>query len=273
VSLDPAKVAAILAEVADAEILPRFRALEAHDVREKSPGQLVTAADVAAEAALSRRLLALLPGAGVLGEEAAADDPALFDLLDGETPVWVIDPVDGTINFANGRPGFAVIVALVSGGVTRAGWILDPLEGVCVSAERGAGAWHDGRRLRLAGDVPVGAMTGAAYGRIGSEARTADLLTASGRIGAVVNRMSSGIDYLSLALGRSHFQLSSRSLPWDHAAGVLIADEVGAATGFIDGTPYDPRVPDRGVLTVASATGWETIRDVILGSRAAELRS
>jgi fructose-1,6-bisphosphatase/inositol monophosphatase family enzyme len=255
-------------EVADAEILPRFRALAAGDVREKAPGQLVTAADVAAEAVLSRRLLDLLPGAGVLGEEAAADDPSLFDLLDGTTPVWVIDPVDGTINFANGRPGFAVIVALVSGGVTRAGWILDPLERVCVIAERGAGAWHDGRRLRLAGDVAVGAMVGSAYGKIGSPTRTADLLTASGRIDAVVNRMSSGIDYLALALGRAHFQLSSRSLPWDHAAGVLIAEEIGAATGFVDGTPYDPRIPDRGVLTAASRAGWDAIRDVILAPRA-----
>jgi fructose-1,6-bisphosphatase/inositol monophosphatase family enzyme len=264
VTPDPAKVAALLTEVAETEIVPRFRALGARDVREKAPGDFVTAADVAAEVALSRRLLDLLPGAGVLGEEAAADDPSLFDLLDGATPVWVIDPVDGTINFANGRPGFAVIVALVSGGVTRAGWILDPLERVCVTAERGAGAWHDGTRLRLAGDVPVGAMVGSAYGKIGSPTRTADLLTASGRIEAVVNHMSSGVDYLALALGRAHFLLSSRSLPWDHAAGVLIAEEIGATTGFVDGTPYDPRIADRGVLTAVSRVGWDVIREVIL---------
>jgi fructose-1,6-bisphosphatase/inositol monophosphatase family enzyme len=159
-----------------------------------------------------------------------------------------------------------VIVALVIGGTTRAGWILDPLEGVLVSAERGAGAWCDGKRLRVATDVALAAMTGAAYGKIGSEVRSADLLTASGRFGALVNRMASGIDYLALALGRAHFLLSSRSLPWDHAAGVLITEEVGATAGFIDGTPYDPRVPDRGVLSAMSRVGWDAIRDVIYGA-------
>jgi fructose-1,6-bisphosphatase/inositol monophosphatase family enzyme len=264
---DPARVAAIIREVAEAEILPRFRALRAGEIREKAPGDFVTAADMASEAALTRRLRDLLPGAAVLGEEAAADDPSLFRLLDGDAPVWIVDPVDGTVNFAQGKPGFAVIVALVSGGTTRAGWILDPLEGVMVVAERGAGAWHDGARLRVADDVPVGAMVGAAYGKIGSPIRAAELLTASGRIGAVVNRASSGIDYLALALGRAQFLLSSRSLPWDHAAGVLIAEEIGAAAGFVDGTPYDPRVLDRGVLTASSRAGWDTIQEVVLGAQ------
>jgi len=262
---DLARVEAIIREVAEAEVVPRFRALRAGEIREKSPGQLVTAADVASEAALTRRLRELLPGAAVLGEEAAADDPSLFGLLDGDAPVWIIDPVDGTINFANGKPGFAVIVALASGGATRAGWILDPLAGACVVVERGAGAWHGGARLRVADDVAVGAMVGAAYGKIGSPTRSAELLTASGRIGAVINTASSGIDYLALALGRAQFLLASRSLPWDHAAGVLIAEEIGAATGFIDGTQYDPRVPDRAVLTAASRAGWDTIQEVILG--------
>jgi len=264
---DPGRVAAIIREVAEAEILPRFRALREGDIREKAPGDFVTAADTASEVALTRRLGELLPGAAVLGEEAAADDPSLFGLLDGDAPVWIVDPVDGTINFAQGRPGFAVIVALVRGGATQAGWILDPLAGEMVVAERGAGAWHDGARLRLTDDVPVGAMVGAAYGKIGSPIRSAELLTDSGRIGAVLNRASSGIDYLALALGRAQFLLSSRSLPWDHAAGVLIAEEIGAATGFIDGTPYDPRVRDRGVLVAASQRGWQTIQEIVVGRR------
>jgi fructose-1,6-bisphosphatase/inositol monophosphatase family enzyme len=267
---DPARVAAIIREVAEAEILPRFRALREGDIREKAPGDFVTAADMASEAALTRRLRDLLPGAAVLGEEAAAADPSLFGLLDGDAPVWIIDPVDGTINFAQGKPGFAVIVALVRGGATQAGWILDPQANEMVVAERGAGAWHDGTRLRLTDAVPVGAMVGAAYGKIGSPIRSAELLTESGRIGAIVNRASSGIDYLALARGRAQFLLASRSLPWDHAAGVLIADEIGAATGFIDGTPYDPRVRDRGLLAAASRAGWQIIQEVILGGGSRE---
>jgi fructose-1,6-bisphosphatase/inositol monophosphatase family enzyme len=263
---DLARVASIIREVAEAEILPRFRALRAGDIREKAPGDFVTAADMASEAALTPRLRALLPGSAVLGEEAAAEDESLFGLLDGDAPVWIVDPVDGTINFAQGKPGFAVIVALVRGGATQAGWILDPLAGEMVVAARGAGAWRDGTQLRLTDAVPVGAMVGAAYGKIGSPTRSAELLIESGRIGAVVNRASSGIDYLALALGRAQFLLSSRSLPWDHAAGVLIAEEIGATAGFIDGTPYDPRVRDRGVLSAASRAGWEVIREIVLGA-------
>jgi len=262
---DLARVTEIVREVAQAEVLPRFQALRAGDVREKAPGDLVTAADLACEAVLSRRLLALAPGSVVLGEEAASQDPALFGQLGGGAPVWVIDPVDGTINFANGRPGFAVIVAWVCAGQVLAGWIHDPLGDTTVVAERGAGAWSGGRRLAVAAGLPLGTMVGAAYGRIGSPVRAADLLTASGRIGAVVNGMSSGSDYLSLALGRSQFQLASRSLPWDHAAGVLIAEEAGAAVGFIDGTPYRPRVLDGALLTAVDRAAWEAIRDIVMG--------
>ncbi len=263
---DAARVASIIREVAQAEIVPRFQALRASDIREKAPGDFVTAADFAAEAALSRHLLALVPGSVVLGEEAAAEDPSMFGLLDGDAPVWVVDPVDGTVNFANGRPGFAVIVAWIRDGRTLAGWIHDPLDGVMVTAERGGGAWNDGGRLRVAAGVPLGKMVGAAYGRIGATARSADVLTGSGRIGAVVNGMSSGIDYLALVRGRAHFQVASRSLPWDHAAGVLIAEEAGATSGFIDGTPYDPRVRDGALLTAAGRPAWDALQAILRGT-------
>ena len=262
---DVARVASIIREVAQTEIVPRFQALHASDIREKAPGDFVTAADLAAEAALTRRLRDLAPGSVVLGEEAAAADPSVFDHIDGDAPVWVIDPVDGTVNFAHGRPGFAVIVAWLHGGQALAGWIHDPLGGVTVTAQRGGGAWHDGTRLRVAAGLPLAAMTGAAYGRVGSSVRAADLLTGSGRVGAVVNRMSSGIDYLALALGRAQFQLASRSLPWDHAAGVLIAEEAGAVAGFIDGTPYRPRVADGALLCATDRAAWDAIRDIVTG--------
>jgi fructose-1,6-bisphosphatase/inositol monophosphatase family enzyme len=263
---DPERVAAIIREVAAIEVVPHFQALQASDIREKAPGDFVTAADLACEAALTRRLTELVPGSVVLGEEAAAADPSVFARLDGDAPVWVIDPVDGTINFAKGRPGFAVIVAWIRAARTVAGWIHDPLAGVMAMAERGGGAWSDGARLTVAADLPLGAMVGAAYGRVGPTTRTADLLAASGRVGGVVNGMSSGIDYLALVQRRAHFQYASRSLPWDHAAGVLIAQEAGATAGFIDGRPYDPRVRDGALLTAAGAAAWDAIRGIITGA-------
>src|SRR5437879_2711858 len=110
-SVDLERVTGLIEETAALEILPRFRKLAAGDIREKEPGDLVTVADEAAEARLTPLLTALLPGSLVLGEEAAAADPKLLNRLLGDHPVWVIDPVDGTGNFAAGRPAFAVMVA------------------------------------------------------------------------------------------------------------------------------------------------------------------
>src|SRR4030095_3156841 len=106
---DADRVTRLIQEAAAAEIMPRFRQLAAGDVREKAPGDLVTVADEAVEARLAPALEALLPGSVVVGEEAAAADPNLLNRLFDDQPVWIIDPVDGTSNFAEGRPAFAVM--------------------------------------------------------------------------------------------------------------------------------------------------------------------
>src|SRR5215831_11049818 len=130
---DPARVTALIEETAALEILPRFQKLAAGEIREKSPGDYVTVADEAAEAHLSPRLTALLPGSLVLGEEAAA-----------------VDPIDGTGNFAAGRPGFAVMVALIRSDAVVAGWIHDPIGGRTAVAAAGEGAWIGECRLKVA---------------------------------------------------------------------------------------------------------------------------
>ena len=142
--LDPEKVAQHIRETAEAEIIPRFRQLGQGDIREKKPGDFVTLADLEAERRLTERLGALLPASVVLGEEAAFADRGRLDLLAGDAPVWVIDPVDGTANFARGEPAFAVIVALIERAELRAGWIYEPLADTMVMAEAGQGAWSAG---------------------------------------------------------------------------------------------------------------------------------
>ena len=261
--VDPEKVAEHIRETALAEILPRFRLLRREDIREKAPGDFVTLADVESERQLTQRLGSLLPGSVVLGEEAAAQDRGRFALLAGAAPVWVIDPVDGTANFARGQPGFAVIVALIEAAAVRAGWIYDPLGDVMVIAQAGAGAWSAGRRLATAAEVPPAELVGAAYGRARSGPRAAQVLSQSGRVGVVRNRGCSGLEYLDIALGHAHFSLHSRSLPWDHAAGMLITAEAGGVAGFLDGTPYDPRIADRPVLAAANAVAWSTVSEIV----------
>jgi fructose-1,6-bisphosphatase/inositol monophosphatase family enzyme len=263
--LDPAIVAAYIRETARLEILPRFRALGGGDVREKRPGDLVTVADLEAERRLTGLLETAAPGTLVIGEEGVAQEPARLERLRGAAPLWLVDPVDGTSNFANGRPGFAVIVAYVEGGATRAGWIYDPLDDVMVTAMRGGGAWRGDERLRVAA-APPRSMIGSAYGRNPSGARHAEALARSGRVGTVRNHRCSGLEYAAIALGREHFSLHSRSLPWDHAAGMLLVAEAGGTVAFLDGSAYDPRIADRPLLAAASAEGWRVVRDVVRGA-------
>jgi fructose-1,6-bisphosphatase/inositol monophosphatase family enzyme len=253
--VDPDRVAAIMREVAQTIILPRFQKLATDDVREKRPGDLVTVADTEAEHELTRRLAELLPGSRVVGEESAAADPGVLDRLEGDGPVWIIDPVDGTGNFAHGRAGFAVIVGLVSGGETVQGWIHDPLADDTAMAERGEGCWMSGRRLRVSAEGPLSAMVGAAG------------LRRNERVGrAVVKLLRHGCiaqDYLGLVEGRMQFAYFRRLHPWDHAAGVLLHHEAGGYSALMDGSPYRPLPSTQGLLLAPGRKSWDALAPLV----------
>ena len=150
VAVDIDRVSRLIIEAADEEIMPRFAKLAAGDVREKAPGDFVTVADEAMEHRLTALLQDLLPGSVVVGEEAAARDGAVLHRLATDDPVWIIDPVDGTSNFAHAKGDFGVMVALIAGGHGVAGWIYDPVGRRMATAEIGAGAWVNGGRLGVA---------------------------------------------------------------------------------------------------------------------------
>ncbi len=222
----------MLAEVAATEIMPRFRQPERLETREKGPGDPVTAADLASEAALTTALPALLPGARVVGEEGVAQDPEQMALLDQPGPVWVVDPVDGTRAFARGEPGFGVMVALVQDGETLAGWIHDPVAGWQAHAIAGRGAWRDGQRLQVA---PGGALDTLEM-FVGST--TGHQKTLRGAVGTVRACTSAAHIYMGLAEGRLHAAVFNRCQPWDHCAGLLLHAEAGGVGQRLDGTPY-----------------------------------
>jgi fructose-1,6-bisphosphatase/inositol monophosphatase family enzyme len=263
--IDPDVISALIRRTAEAVILPRFRTLTRDQIREKQPGDLVTIADTEAETMLGRLLTEAVPGTRVCGEEGVACDRGTLALLEQPEPVWVIDPVDGTANFAHGRPAFAVIVALVEAGITRAGWLHDPLGNVTVHALAGGGAWCENRRLLVPRDLPLSAMTGSAYGRVpGGGGEAARLLTARGTVCTIQNTGCCGIDYIRLARGETHFKVCSGSLPWDHAAGLLIMAEAGAEARFLDGGDYCIHDHHRALLIAPTPDSWAALRRVLL---------
>ena len=269
--VDPDSVTRLLREVAVREILPRFRSLARHEVREKKGGELVTVADVAAERFLDRRLRALLPGSEVVGEEAVAEAPAVLDLLGGGGPVWLVDPIDGTGNFARGRPCFAVMVALVRAGEILAAWIHDPVSDRTAVADSGGGAWMSGRRLRAAPGVPLGAdvaaMRGALHaGAFASPVMARHVQKRRHRLHTVPTLRCAGAEYLRLAAGETHFSLFTKMMPWDHAPGVLIHREAGGHGRTLDDQLYDPARRDaRGLLLAPDPEAWQALHTTLFG--------
>ena len=202
-----ARVAAVLGEVARAEILPRFGRLERDDIVEKAPGDLVTVADRAAERELSRRLRELWPGSRVVGEEAVFLDPTVLGELEGTDPVWIVDPIDGTSNYAAGNTRFSVLVALAREGELLASWIYEPWFGRMAHAVRGGGAFLDGAPLHVARppdpaaglrDLEIATSRPSFWSR---GARTAIRALSTHGVSLFYSD-GAGLEYLALASGR-----------------------------------------------------------------------
>jgi fructose-1,6-bisphosphatase/inositol monophosphatase family enzyme len=255
------EVGTLLRTVARDTVMPMFRALDPSEVHEKSPGELVTVADRAAEAAIAEGLRALLPGSVVVGEEAVADDPALVRRLGDDQPVWVVDPIDGTTNYASGRHPFAIMVALRRAGVTEAGWILDPATGSLLTGQAGRGVRLDGEPVRLTGPTPPAAagLRGVASPSLPPGVRAA-VRAGAARVGTVLpGHHCAAQEYRDILTGVQHYALFWRTMPWDHTAGVLLVQEAGGVARRLDGTAYDPADDRSGLLVAADEATWAAV--------------
>lgn len=265
----PESVIEIIRDAVGAVIMPHFRKLADSDVFEKAPGDIVTVADLEAEKRLAEALAAVVPGSVAVGEEAAFADPGLLAALADKVPAWLIDPLDGTQNFAHGIACFAVIVALCADGRTLAGWIHDPCADETAFAAVGAGAWlysAAGRtRMRVAPPAPVSAMSGVLGGRLRDRLALARPCAPENVPRKMVRLGCAGREYLDLARGRLHFaQYGGRLKPWDHAAGVLIHAEAGGLGRLVDSAAaYAPREGIIGdTLRLApDETAWRALHD------------
>lgn len=263
-------VLALLREVSAREIMPRFRNLGVHEIRTKSgPLDPVTAADEAAEIALTGRLRFLFPGADVIGEEAVSANPALLRRLKEKGKVWVIDPIDGTANYAADLPLFGVMLALVEEDEVLAGFIHDPVGDDTAVAIKDGGAWmiaRDGSRkaLHAAAAVPVAEMTGCISWRYLPEPLRRHILHRLDRLAAVMDYRCAAHQYRMLAAGHCHAQLFRRLLPWDHAAGFLLHKEAGGYARRFDGSGYMPSEIDGGLLLAPDEASWKALEMELL---------
>ena len=249
-------VVALMRQVARDVVMPRFRNLAAHEISEKAANDFVTIADKESELRLAEGLAAILPEAGIIGEEACAADPTILERA-GDGLNWIIDPIDGTGNFASGNPPFGIMIALADAGATLAGWILDPMTGRLCHALLGGGSHIDGEQVQAresGGDLPIAAL--AVY--FMTEDERADIQRrADGQFAVVDIPRCAAEQYPRLVLGQNDVSVFARTLPWDHAAGTLFVNEAGGCCQRLDGSPYLVGDMRRGLLGASSPRLWE----------------
>jgi fructose-1,6-bisphosphatase/inositol monophosphatase family enzyme len=249
-------VLALLKDVAEEVINPRFRGLVAAEITEKNPGDLVTVADHEAEVLITDALLRAYPDALVLGEEATAADPMLLDRFRSAEHAFTVDPVDGTKNFVHGSRDHAVMVAELRGGDVVRSWIWQPQHERAYVAERGAGAWADGQRLER---PPLGEELRGVTSRRNWLGRALGTLRALD-----LTWVCCGVDYPKLVEGAADYALYRRAKPWDHAPGSLLLTEAGGFVGTFDGSPYRPQHdPPAGLIAAADRATYDLVQSLV----------
>ena len=268
---DLERLADILSIAADQEIMPRFRSLGAGGIREKTSAlDLVTDADEQAEAAMKAAIAKAFPKAAFIGEESVEKDRGLLaQIADAELSI-IIDPVDGTSNFAWGLPLFGVLAAVVTKGETIGGIIYDPVGRDCTFALKGEGAWGKSesgatRDIRVSKPISLAEMTGTSSWYLMPEPMRTRVATNIAKTGACFSYRCAAYEYRIVAEGLVDFSLHYKLMPWDHAAGVLIHAEAGGYSALFDGSPYTPTRFEGGIISAPSKDIWQLLRDELLG--------
>ena len=268
---DLERLADIVAIAADQEIMPRFRSLAEGAIREKTSAlDLVTDADEAAEAAIKLAVAKAFPKAVFVGEESVEKDRSLLNKIADADMAIIIDPVDGTSNFAWGLPLFGVLAAVVRRGETIGGIIYDPVGRDCTFAIKGAGAWAKSdsgtiRDIHVAKPTGLANLTGTTSWYLMPEPMRSRVAANLAKIKASFAYRCAAYEYRIVAEGLVDFSLHYKLMPWDHAAGVLIHAEAGGYSALLDGSPYLPTKFEGGIISAPDRASWQMIRDALLG--------
>jgi myo-inositol-1(or 4)-monophosphatase len=225
------------ARAAGQEIIRRWP--QERDVRSKGFRDIVTDADLAAQEALIAIIRARFPQHGILSEEGLAP-------TNNADTVWVLDPLDGTTNYARRLPSFSVSVAVARSDALIVGVVYDPLRDYIFCAERGAGATWNGQRLHVSQVDDLGqAVAGVDFAREPAirSSQMATMVVCSERIRTFRSFGSAALGLCFVAAGwlDAYFHLSLA--PWDVAAGALMVTEAGGAITSTDGKPWSYTQP------------------------------
>jgi myo-inositol-1(or 4)-monophosphatase len=228
--------------------------------RKSSPVDIVTFADREVEALIRGRLAELRPGDGFLGEESGAE-PSTTGLT------WVVDPIDGTVNFLYGHPTYTVSIAVVEGEPEPLRWtalaacVFTPSTGESFTASRGGGARLDGVAIRPSTPVDLSQSllaTGFAYDAVRRAEQGALLGPLLSRVRDIRRIGAASLDLCYVACGRLDAYVERGLQPWDHAAGALIAEEAGAVVRTPAGAPASRELTFVAAPSIARELG-ETI--------------
>ncbi|MFI6927294.1 inositol monophosphatase family protein [Nonomuraea spiralis] len=230
------------------------------DVETKSsPTDVVTILDKASEELIRERVRAARPDDRFLGEEGGEEGgeaPGASDVR------WIVDPIDGTVNFLYGLPDWAVSIAVEVDGQVVAGVVNLPARGEVFTAALGEGAWLGGERLRCNSGVPLAralVATGFGYSAPRREVQGRVVAEVLPRVRDIRRGGSCAIDLCSVAAGRVDAYYERGTNPWDYAAAGLVATESGARLGGLRGRPVGPE------FTLCAAPGlFEELHDLLV---------
>jgi myo-inositol-1(or 4)-monophosphatase len=246
---EPSELRAVAVRVATeaAELVRTRRTTGVGDIGTKSSEtDVVTETDRAAERLVRDRLAELRPGEPVLGEEEGDGDDSAVDGL-----CWVVDPIDGTVNFLYGFPWYAVSVGAQVDGVSVAGAVVEPPSGRVWSAARGLGAELDGRPLSASAATRVElslVTTGFGYQAARRQRQAAAVAELLSRVRDIRRPGAASLDLCSVAAGWLDGYVEQGLHRWDWAAGALIAEEAGAVVRL---PGDDPGIGRRTLLAAA----------------------
>lgn len=251
-----AEILDLMRFAAQRSILPRFRTLADSDVEMKGEDDPVTIVDREVESFFTEALTKLAPGVAVVGEEAVHTDDKVLNHLSEQC--WIIDPLDGTANFTEGKEPFGIIIALADAGKAVAGWLYDPNKDRLCHTRAGEGAFVNGAKIKARSTGQKPPVT--AVSRIFLNEQENALVDAklAPHYSLVDIPRCAAEQYPRLALGENDVSSFKRTLAWDHAAGVLWLNEAGGKAARLDGSEYRVDENDKAGLVGASSPAiWD----------------